>query len=490
MSAPTTSTRTCTSRRRPSRRSALGEPVGPVVAAAGFDDQEPDAARLLGAQRAAHAAPAPASTTPTWRSRTTWSSRAPTRASASSTSPNKSNPTQIVNYTGCNVGQGDVIVYGNILVRSWDSPSAATPRARRAPASASAQGFEGIHIFDISNPAEPEFVRALRFADNEDARRPLVGLRLAHRDRRAGPGARRPVHLQRRLERHLHAASTSSGSGSRSDPTDIDVSCIAALDATASRAGQLLPRQQRADERRRHAPRLRDVRGRQRPRDVQVRHGQAAARPDAASPGGVENPTLLWSQQMPGVDDRSLRLVHVRRQAPDLRPRAGRRLGRALPGDEHRRRADAVLHRPGDRRRPRARCCIRARRPPARTARGTTSTSCRPRPATTRRSAATSRASRCSTSSNPAAPKEIAFADPAPLQNAPSRPATGIILGGDWSTYWHNGDIYESDIKRGVISWQLNLAGDATADAGQRAPEAHQHVRAVEPADAGGLLRA
>ena len=64
---------------------------------------------------------------------------------------------------------------------------------------------------------------------------------------------------------------------------------------------------------------------------------------------------------------------------------------------------------------------------------------------------------------NPRAPREIAFADPAPLQNPPPAPTTGIILGGDWSTHWHNGYIYESDIKRGVITWHLNLDGDATA---------------------------
>jgi len=63
--------------------------------------------------------------------------------------------------------------------------------------------------------------------------------------------------------------------------------------------------------------------------------------------------------------------------------------------------------------------------------------------------------------SNPAAPKEIAYADPAPLVTSP--PTTGIVLGGDWSTYWHNGTIYQSDIKRGVLSWRLNLAGDASA---------------------------
>jgi hypothetical protein len=64
---------------------------------------------------------------------------------------------------------------------------------------------------------------------------------------------------------------------------------------------------------------------------------------------------------------------------------------------------------------------------------------------------------------NPAAPREIAYADPAPLQNpSPEQPTAAIILGGDWSTYWHNGFIYEHDIKRGLITWRLNLGNDAT----------------------------
>ena len=67
--------------------------------------------------------------------------------------------------------------------------------------------------------------------------------------------------------------------------------------------------------------------------------------------------------------------------------------------------------------------------------------------------------------SNPAAPREIAYADPAPLTTDP--PTTGIVLGGDWSTYWHNGYIYESDIKRGLITWQLNLARRRDGAAGQ-----------------------
>jgi hypothetical protein len=58
---------------------------------------------------------------------------------------------------------------------------------------------------------------------------------------------------------------------------------------------------------------------------------------------------------------------------------------------------------------------------------------------------------------DPANAKEIAFADPAPLSE------TSLILGGDWSTYWYNGMIYESDITRGFTTW--NLSDKAVAGA-------------------------
>ena len=58
---------------------------------------------------------------------------------------------------------------------------------------------------------------------------------------------------------------------------------------------------------------------------------------------------------------------------------------------------------------------------------------------------------------DPAAAFEVGYADPAPLS------ATQLILGGDWSSYWYDGLIYESDITRGLIVW--NLSDDATAGA-------------------------
>jgi hypothetical protein len=55
---------------------------------------------------------------------------------------------------------------------------------------------------------------------------------------------------------------------------------------------------------------------------------------------------------------------------------------------------------------------------------------------------------------DPADAEEIAFADPAPLVDP--NPPVGIELGGDWSSYWYNGFIYESDILRGLIIWKLS----------------------------------
>ncbi|HZA41096.1 MAG TPA: hypothetical protein VFA00_10775 [Actinomycetota bacterium] len=62
---------------------------------------------------------------------------------------------------------------------------------------------------------------------------------------------------------------------------------------------------------------------------------------------------------------------------------------------------------------------------------------------------------------DPANAEEIAYADPAPLVDP--NPPVGIELGGDWSTYWYNGFIYESDITRGLIIWRLS--DDAVEDA-------------------------
>ena len=67
------------------------------------------------------------------------------------------NPRQ-VSYTSCLGNQGDMVVWDNILVRSWNTP-AGTPGLFGAGLSCDgqdvAEGFEGLHIFDVSDPTDP-----------------------------------------------------------------------------------------------------------------------------------------------------------------------------------------------------------------------------------------------------------------------------------------------------------------------------------------------
>ena len=337
-----------------------------------------------------------------------------------------------------------MIVYENILIRSWDAPANAE---LDCAGQLVGNGFEGIHIFDITDPSEP--------GDGQAAPRwPPPATRPARRQAAARtprpPSRTRPAATCTSTTAVRAAPATASTSSASSSRTPTDAKYLAPRHARPRR--QLLPRQQRAAQRRRHQHQLRHVRGRQRPRHVQVRPD--ARRP--TPPGGVENPTLLWSQVDAGVttghsgsftyDGKYLIYGHE--------PGGGS--AAAVPGHQHRRsnrtlffldpqtgddQGHDAASAPADQ--PRELHVAQLQRHPdqGRLLRD--------------RRAATSRASRCSTSPNPAAPREIAYADPAPLQNpAPEPPATGIILGGDWSTYWHNGFIYESDIKRGVITWQ------------------------------------
>jgi hypothetical protein len=70
------------------------------------------------------------------------------------------NPVEVNNYDECSPGttqgnQGDVIVWENILVRSWNSPAGATSSC---DGELMGQGFEGLNVFDISDPSDPDLV--------------------------------------------------------------------------------------------------------------------------------------------------------------------------------------------------------------------------------------------------------------------------------------------------------------------------------------------
>jgi hypothetical protein len=58
----------------------------------------------------------------------------------------------------CNGDQGDIVVWEDILVRAWNTKRA---DARECDGTIVPAGFEGVHIFDVSNPADPEVVAAL-----------------------------------------------------------------------------------------------------------------------------------------------------------------------------------------------------------------------------------------------------------------------------------------------------------------------------------------
>jgi hypothetical protein len=69
------------------------------------------------------------------------------------------NPKEL-SHTRCNGNQGDVVVWDDILVRSWNSPTPAggsTCDGQPVP-----PGFEGLHVFDVSNSSNPELIGAIR----------------------------------------------------------------------------------------------------------------------------------------------------------------------------------------------------------------------------------------------------------------------------------------------------------------------------------------
>jgi hypothetical protein len=79
---------------------------------------------------------------------------------------------QLVSRTRCNGDQGDIVVWGNILVRAWNAPKT-VPRdcdGTTVPA-----GFEGMHVFDISNLANPQLVGEVELSARPQADSPGCG---------------------------------------------------------------------------------------------------------------------------------------------------------------------------------------------------------------------------------------------------------------------------------------------------------------------------
>lgn len=65
---------------------------------------------------------------------------------------------KLVSEVFCNGDQGDLVVWDHILVRSWNTKRT---QPRDCAGTVVPAGFEGVHIFDISNPARPQLRAAL-----------------------------------------------------------------------------------------------------------------------------------------------------------------------------------------------------------------------------------------------------------------------------------------------------------------------------------------
>ena len=78
----------------------------------------------------------------------------------------------LVSRTRCNGDQGDIVVWGNILVRAWNAPKT---EARSCDGTTVPAGFEGMHIFDISNLANPQLVGEVELSARPEADSPGCG---------------------------------------------------------------------------------------------------------------------------------------------------------------------------------------------------------------------------------------------------------------------------------------------------------------------------
>jgi hypothetical protein len=78
---------------------------------------------------------------------------------------------QTVSRTFCDGNQGDIVVWDDILIRAWNTP-AGTPGAFGAGTTCDGQdvpaGFEGVHVFDISDLEDPELIGSVELSGRCD----------------------------------------------------------------------------------------------------------------------------------------------------------------------------------------------------------------------------------------------------------------------------------------------------------------------------------
>jgi hypothetical protein len=347
------------------------------------------------------------------------------------------NPIEITNYAGCSGGttlgnQGDVLVWDTLLIRSWNSPvSAGSAATASCGGQLVGQGFEGLNIFDISDPANPVLVKNLRMASDTTP---------------TGCGSHTATLVPDEARGNVYIYN----SGSSGACPGIDIVKIPLADPTSAAFVRREPAGRACHD---TGVILGDV------NLVSCAGGNGftvwSVNPsiDAPAEGSLEDPIQLYSRSVTGVtighsaaftwDGSMLIFGHEPGGGTQARCQSTSSL------------VDRTLF------------FFEART-------GTLlGTFVQPRPQTNlenctwhnynivptdKRHVLVSGNYQMGISvidfTNPANVYQVAYADPAPLVN-PNNP-TAIETGGDWSTYWYNGRIFESDITRGLLIWDLS----------------------------------
>jgi hypothetical protein len=81
------------------------------------------------------------------------------------------NDPQLISRTRCNGDQGDIVVWRDVLVRAWNGPRP----ERNCDGTTVPAGFEGMHIFDISNRRDPVLVGEVELSARPQADSPGCG---------------------------------------------------------------------------------------------------------------------------------------------------------------------------------------------------------------------------------------------------------------------------------------------------------------------------
>jgi hypothetical protein len=338
------------------------------------------------------------------------------------------NPVQLVNYESCVGDQGDVLVWEHLLIRSWNSPASSTASCAGQPVG---QGFEGLHIFDVSNPASPVLVKAIRMSSSTSP---------------TGCGSHTATLVPDTARGNLYVYNSAS---SGSCP-GIDIVKVPLADPAAATFLRREPAGRSCHD-------TSVILGTVNLVMCAGGNGFTVWRLDPSldppAEGSLEDPVQLYSRTITGVS-----IGHSGSFTWD---------GEVL----------VFGHEPGGG--SGARCQATSSTTDRSlfffepTTGDLLGTMIHPRPQTSLENCTWHNFNVVPTDkrymlvsgnyqsgisvldfTDPAGATEVAFADPAPLVDP--NPPVGIELGGDWSTYWYDGRIYESDITRGLVIWKLS----------------------------------